>query len=36
MKNKEISMQIMSKIKKKKKKREKRKEANVQEHNTWL
>jgi hypothetical protein len=36
MKNKEISMQIMSKIQKKKKKREKRKEANVQEHNTWL
>jgi hypothetical protein len=36
MKNKEISIQIMSNIKKKKKKREKRKEANVQEHNTWL
>jgi hypothetical protein len=35
MKNKEISMQIMSKIQKKKKK-ERRKEANVQEHNTWL
>jgi hypothetical protein len=35
MKTKEISMQIMSKIHKKKKKK-KRKEANVQEHNTWL
>jgi hypothetical protein len=32
-------MQIMSKIQKKKKKKKKereRKEANVQEHNTWL
>jgi hypothetical protein len=35
MKTKEISMQIMSKIHKKRKKK-KRKEANVQEHNTWL